>query len=476
MCPCVAVAGLGGDSGKTLVSLGLAAAWTHLGRTVAAFKKGPDYIDAAWLTLASGSPCRNLDTFLMTGDKIRDTWNRYSNNADISLIEGNRGLFDGMDSRGSHSTAELAKLVHCPVVLVLDVTKMTRTSAAIVLGVKTLDPDVQLAGVVLNRVGGKRHKRVVTESIEEFAGVPVLGAIPKIKDHQLIPGRHLGLVTAEEHPRAKQAIESARQIIEENVDLERLGTIISEYCIHQPVSHSSGEVEENLVTGKNTPIKIAVIRDSAFPFYYPENLESLEHRGAELVEISALSTTELPNDIDALYIGGGFPETHARELSLNTSLHGSIRSAVENGLPVYAECGGLMYMCRSIEFQGETFPMTGVLPIEIEWAEKPAGHGYTIGEIDNETLFYPHGIEIRGHEFHHSKIKSINTITIPTSIKLSRGKGVGKPGCLAADTYRDGFVYKNVMALYTHIHAAGLPEWADGMLNAARKFRQQRQR
>jgi len=456
--PGIVVAGLSGDSGKTLLSLGLAAVWRRQGLTVAPFKKGPDYIDAAWLTLAAGRFCRNLDSYLMTADTICETWRNGVQQADIGLVEGNRGIFDGVDVQGSHSTAELAKLLQIPVLLVVDATKMTRTTAALVMGVRALDPDLKLAGVVLNRIGGVRHASVAADAIEAYADVPVLGVVPRLRGGELIPGRHLGLVTTDEHPATSEAVARAADVVEEHLDLDQLLQIAG--CADRTgrgKRTKPGEADDH----PPRIVRIGVLRDAAFPFYYPENLESLEKHGAELVRISALSDQQLPEGLNALYIGGGFPETHSRQLSGNRSFLASLRTEAENGLPIYAECGGLMLLAESIDYDGTTSPMSGVLPIRIGWSAKPAGHGYVRGVVDRDNPFYPVGTEIAGHEFHHSHVR--NPEGAASVVSLNRGTGIGGG--------RDGLVRWNTLALYTHVHAAGLAEWSRGMIRAAKSYR-----
>ncbi|MBZ0266309.1 cobyrinate a,c-diamide synthase [bacterium] len=456
----VAVAGLRGDSGKTLVSIGLAHAYSQRNLKVAPFKKGPDYIDAAWLSLATNQTCRNLDTFLMEEDVILASWERGLVESDIAVLEGNRGLYDGMDAHGSHSTAALCKLIDCPVLLVLDVTKMTRTTAAIVKGVQAFDADVNLMGVVLNRVAGKRHEKVIRDAIHEYTGLPVLGSIPKLKEGS-IPSRHLGLITTDDHPEALKAVQFAAEVMQDHVDLERiraLGTYESKSKRIISKDQASKDISSS------DTLMIGVIRDAAFPFYYPENLEELKFRGAELVEISILENRELPVSIDALYIGGGFPETHAERLSQQRVFLDSIKRAAEEGLPIYAECGGLILLARSLQYEGKSYPMAGVLPVDIGWQAKPAGHGYSYGTIDKDNPFYPDGTVIKGHEFHYSLISNPDDEYLQkTALSLAKGSGVGAK--------RDGIVYKNALALYTHVHAAGLPAWGDGMLRAAEIFK-----
>ncbi len=449
------IAALRGGSGKTVVSLGLAAAWRrYLGLRIIPFKKGPDYIDAGWLSVAAGHSCYNLDPFLMKPEDIVSSFVRHSGKGDGSLIEGNRGLYDGVDANGSYSTAELAKLLRCPVVLVLDATKVTRTAAAMVLGCRHLDPEVNIAGVILNQVAGKRHEKVLRESIEQLCQVPVLGVVPKA-DRNFFPERHLGLVPPQEAEDISEAVSYAASKMREYLDLEALWK----------TAGTAGPLGWPLLVpgiGKSAdgPVKIGIIRDSAFQFYYPENFEALEDRGAELVEISSLESSSLPH-VDALYIGGGFPETHLERLSANDKFRESVRKAIDAGLPVYAECGGLMFLCRTIEHQGRTFPMVGVFPFDIVLGPKPQGHGYTIMESINPNPFFQKGTVIRGHEFHYSRIAdSLDPDSFPFIFKLRKGHGIVAGW--------DGICYKNVLAAYSHIHAVGNENWADAVMAAAR--------
>ncbi|MBS1262117.1 MAG: Cobyrinate a,c-diamide synthase [Calditrichaeota bacterium] len=470
-CPSLTVAGLGGDGGKTFVALALAAAWTGNGLRVAPFKKGPDYIDAAWLSLAAGAPCRNLDSFLMDEAAILRSRDTGCDGADIALIEGNRGLFDGVDVEGSHSTAALARLLDSPVLLVVDATKSTRTLAAIVHGLTSFDPGLSFAGVVLNRIGGSRHAEIARGAIERYTDVPVLGVIPRIRaGAELLPGRHLGLVTVAENPRAREAIERVRETVAGAVDLDRMRERAARTregvtaCIlpHAPVdrpAHGCAAREDTVAGGRG--VRIGVVRDSAFSFYYPENLEALERGGAELVTVDSLTDRALPGDLDALYIGGGFPETHVAKLADNRPFLASVRRAAEKGLPIYAECGGLMLLCAEVEFGGEVRELAGVFPYRAAWSDRPAGHGYVIGRAVADNPFYPVGTALRGHEFHHSRLVAPDgSQPVTTALELARGTGVGQG--------RDGLVRDNVLALYTHVHASGTVEWARGLLAAAR--------
>ena len=474
--PRLVVAGLSGDSGKTLVTLGLLLALRERGTDVRAFKKGPDYIDAAWLSWASGHPARNLDTWLSGFAAARDSFARHATDEGVNVIEGNRGLFDGVDAEGTHSTAELAKTLRAPVVLVVDARKATRTLAAPVLGCRSLDPDVEIAGVVLNRVSGGRHESVAREAIENACGVEVLGAIPPFEGNEL-PGRHLGLVTPEEHG----AIDRVKELALEAagcIDLDRIAEIArgaSQSWSFAPRLESPrlesprAESQSWSFAPRLEPprLEVAYLRDSAFSFYYPENLEALEAAGASLVPVSSLTAVSLPPGIHALYIGGGFPETHAARIAANRSLLDSIRRAADDGLPIYAECGGLMLLARELLRDGERFAMAGALPVDVEMCPRPQGHGYARLVVDKANPFFPIGATLKGHEFHYSRIAGDGSTVVPlhdlTACAVARGTGCGSG--------RDAIVSNNVWASYVHLHAASAPDWASGFVRAAVTFR-----
>jgi cobyrinic acid a,c-diamide synthase len=458
-CPRMVIAGLGGDSGKTLLSLGLLSSWRRQGLCIATFKKGPDYIDAAWLTRFSGTACRNLDTFLMGEPETHSAFFTHARGADAALVEGNRGLFDGIDARGQHSTAELAKLLDAPLLLILGVRKVTRTVAAMLLGCRTLDPDLKIAGVVLNRVAGERHERVVRESVESITGIPVIGALPVLPEGGLLSGRHLGLVTPAENDRVVEIEEQLAGIVGNHVDCDRVLRMAREA---PPIERLHGE--SGFPTGEpgSGGVRIGYFSDTAFTFYYPENLEALEHLGAELVPLSSLETHRLPPDLDALYIGGGFPETHAARIAGNRELFGSLSGAVEQGLPVYAECGGLIYLSKALKWDGREYPMAGVLPVTVELGQRPAGHGYCRMGVDRENPFFAVGTELTGHEFHYSRVVEHDG-EIRSVFQVKRGCGA-----LAG---RDGLMRENVLATYLHLHARGNPAWSAGLVNAARRFK-----
>ena len=453
--PRLVVGGLSGGAGKTLVSLGLLLFAQRRGVRTRAFKKGPDYIDTAWLSWAAGHPAHNLDTFLMGYDGAAAAFAAHSLPGALNVIEGNRGLYDGFDARGTHSTAELAKTLGAPVVLVLDATKVTRTAAAMVLGCQRLDPSVRIAGVILNQVSGSRHEQVLREAIEVVCGIPVLGAIPRIQTTSLLPERHLGLVVPEDYPDREALRATLEEMVGSRLEFEQLWSLSCQAPTLEPPAKPRPGLPDGI------GLKIGYLRDSAFTFYYPENLDLLSLAGAELVPISALSATSLPEDLDALYIGGGFPETHCEALAANGTFLASVRCAAERGLPIYAECGGLMLLARAILWQGQRHPMAGVLPFEVQVCARPQGHGYTELYVDAENAFFPLGSILRGHEFHYSGILP-GTDLPSTACEVRRGVGCGGG--------RDGVVVGNLWASYTHLHALATPEWAAGFLHAARRF------
>ncbi|MCK5192717.1 MAG: cobyrinate a,c-diamide synthase, partial [Desulfobulbaceae bacterium] len=339
-------------------------------------KKGPDYIDAGWLALAAGRPCHNLDTFLVEKDQILQSFFLHSIKGDIAVIEGNRGLYDGIDIKGSTSTAELAKLLQTPVILCIDCTKSTRTMAAAVLGCMKFDPDVNIKGVILNRIAGPRHEKVLRKNIEHYCDIPVLGALPKL-DWQNFPERHMGLLPTPEHGWAKDSIEAASQLAERYLDLEALVAVADDAgtlpisaelresiqrprfsgisALLQQASISPAEAESTLHPDQHIRPRIGIIKDSAFQFYYPENIKALEAAGAETIFISPLVNDNIP-PVDALYIGGGFPETHARQLAENVTFRQQLKALAQKGLPIYAECGGLMYLGEELILDEKSFP------------------------------------------------------------------------------------------------------------------------
>jgi cobyrinic acid a,c-diamide synthase len=449
------IAGTSGDSGKTLLTLALILTWRDKGLEVRAYKKGPDYIDASWLSWAAAHPARNLDSYLMGFDGCVSSFSATASRNGINLIEGNRGIYDGADAKGTHSTAELSKKLGAPALLVLNATKVTRTAAAVVLGCQKLDPQVALVGIVLNQVGSARHERVIREAIESDCALPVLGCLPKVSGESLLPARHLGLVPPYEHPRIHELEANLLGLIRDRLDLSEI-LAAARNAPPLPAAESPADRPRD-----THGVRIGYLTDAALSFYYPENLETLERSGARLIAISPLTAVSLPRELDALYIGGGFPETHGSALAANQSFLRALCSSAKGGMPIYAECGGLMLLSQAIIWQGERFPMAGVLPFEVEVYRTIQGHGYAEMVADRPNPFFREGTSIRGHEFHYSRIIT-GECASSTVCSLRRGTGCGQG--------RDGWVLGNVWASYTHVHALGTPEWSPGLLSAAKQF------
>ncbi len=453
--PRCVIAGLAGGSEKTLVSMALLLAAQRSGQPVCAFKKGPDYIDSAWLSWASGRRARNLDAYLMGPERTVSSFLTNATADGLNLIEGNRGLFDGMDAAGTYSSAALARSLQAPVVLIVNVTKVTRTVAAYILGCQALDPELNLAGIILNCVNGRRHEQVVRDAIQLVSQVPVVGVVPKLDMADLVPERHLGLVTPEEHKAVRKLERKLLDSVLPGLDVNAI----------MRIAHAApplrGAIEQPAALPGASGLKIGYLKDSAFSFYYAENLEALERAGARLMAISPITAKELPKGISALYMGGGFPETHAGVLAANTSFLASLRAAARSGLPIYAECGGLMLLSQAIIWQGDRYPMAGVFPFNAQVCSTAQGHGYAELLVDRPNPFFFQGTELRGHEFHYSRIAVQGTAPF-TACQMRRGTGVLKG--------RDGLVVDNVWAAYTHLHALATPEWGTGMIAAARRF------
>ncbi len=442
------------SSGKTTVSIGLCAALNAAGKTVQAFKKGPDYIDPHWLARASGRDCFNLDFYTMNQDEILSSVSNNSHDADIAVIEGNKGLYDGLDLDGSNSNAALAKLTQTPVILVLDARGMTRGIAPLILGYQSFDSDINIKGVILNQLGGSRHEGKLRNVIEHYTDVQVVGAIhrdPRIN----IDERHLGLVPSHEDPYSDNKISLLQQAVGEQVDLNKIITIAD--------SASPLEITaQTVIPARETDIKIGIMQNAAFGFYYPDDLSRLQQAGAELIEVDNLQDTELP-DIDGLFIGGGFPETHMQQLEANQSMRQSIKLAIEEGLPVYAECGGLMYLARSIRWNDKQCDMVGAIAADIVMEKKPQGRGYVQLEETQDTPWpEPQQQVICAHEFHYSRFENLPN-DARFGFRVLRGTGI--------DGKHDGYCYKNMLACYTHQRSTGANRWTQRFADFVRQHK-----
>jgi cobyrinic acid a,c-diamide synthase len=449
------------SSGKTTVSIGLCAALTARGLKVQAFKKGPDYIDPMWLAQASSRPCFNLDPYLMTPEQISAGFARFAALADISLVEGNKGLYDGLALDGSNSNAALAHLLDMPVVLVLDARGMTRGIAPLILGYQAFDARIRIAGVILNQLGGSRHEAKLRAVIEHYTDVSVLGAIAHDPQLALVE-RHLGLMPNQECDDAARHVQTIGQRIAEQVDLDKI-IELAHRAPPLPVPPASRPVTvaaAPVVSGQ--PLRLGILRDKAFGFYYPDDLLALQAAGAELVPVNALQDSALPA-VDGLFIGGGFPEVFMPELQANAALRSSIRSAIEAGLPVYAECGGLMYLARTLRWKDQQVDMVGALPVDVLMHERPVGRGYVTLQTTPDapwlTATEPAGQTLRGHEFHYSSLENVPP-DLRFAYKVVRGHGV--------DGAHDGVVYHNVLASYAHLRTGAGSDWAHQFVNFVR--------
>lgn len=443
------------SSGKTTVSIGLCAALRDRGLKVQPFKKGPDYIDPMWLAQAAGRACYNLDFYIQSREEILATFANHAAHADLALVEGNKGLYDGLDLDGSNSNAALAKLLALPVVLVLDTRGVIRGVAPLLLGYQAFDPAVNIAGVILNNVGGSRHEAKLRAVVEHYTDIPVLGAVHHDPDMQILE-RHLGLVPANEAQAAQTQIREIGQRIARQVDLDRLLAVAAAAppLVAPPAPRA--------LPRPGAPVRVAIARDRAFGFYYADDLDALATAGAELVPFDALHDPCLP-EADALFIGGGFPESFARELAANRSLREDIRRAIEGGLPTYAECGGLMYLARSLTCNGATHEMVGVIPGDVVMHAKPVGRGYVrLKPTGASPWLRPgeHLEEIQAHEFHYSSVENLaGGLTYAYEVK--RGHGI--------DGRHDGFVYKNLLASYTHLRGNAAFDWPMRFLEWVRR-------
>ena len=443
--PGVIVSAPQGRSGKTIATLAICSLLSQRGIVVQPFKKGPDYIDPSWLSEAAGRTCRNLDPFLMNEDIMVGSYHRACRNADLAVIEGAMGLFDGPQSIGHGSTAHLAQILDLPIILVVDCTRMTGSIAPMVKGYQDFQPNVNIAGVVCNNVSGPRHELKLRTAVEKHCKIPVIGCIPRNPEFKL-KQRHLGHIPFPERASGQPSITQIASQLEPLLDLDEVLRIADVRAPAHDVSPTHSSIHSKSV-------RVGIFKDRAFNFYYPENLESLEMSGSELVFIDSLCD-RLP-DIDGLYIGGGFPEFFLEELEANQQLRHDIRSKIEDGLPVYAECAGLMYLCRGIIWKGRRYQMVGIIPADVEFTRQPQGHGYVEAKVQKPNPLFPVGLTIKGHEFHHSKL--IDTGNLECAYSLERGHGIGNG--------MDGIIYKNVFAAYTHLHALGTSQWADAFGN-----------
>ncbi len=449
------------SAGKTTVTLGLLRHFANQGIAVNSFKKGPDYIDPEWHRLASRAECSNLDPWLMGKEGCLELFQAKSagKSASLALIEGNHGLHDGISLDGSDSSAGLARMLEAPVVLVVDSRKMNRGIAALVMGMQAMTPRADIKGVILNQVKSLRHAEKLSRAIEHYCGVAVLGAIP-YDPELLLAERHLGLTTVAETVEAEKFIQVAAERVERYCDMPALLALFHE------APPMEVRRQENSGTHVAARAKIGVFKDAAFCFYYPENLEALRNNGAEIVFINSFEESSLP-DVDALYLGGGFPESFFEVLSSNKGLLGDVREKIEGDMPVYAECGGLIYLCQHATWEGKSYQLAGVLPFDISFGQIPAGHGYVDLKSREDSPWFRKGECVKAHEFHYSRVL-LPATDHSFQFDVIRGEGItGKS---------DGALYRNVFASFAHLHVVANPLWAETFVSLASAYKAREQR
>jgi cobyrinic acid a,c-diamide synthase len=449
------------SSGKTTVSVALCAAIRQRGLAVQAFKKGPDYIDPRWLAGASARDCFNLDPFLMSGEDITHTFQAAAVSADLSLVEGNKGLYDGLALDGSNSNAALAHQLDLPVLLVLDAQGMTRGIAPLILGYQAFDRRIRIGGVILNRLGGARHESKLRAVIEHYTDVPVLGAMAS-DPRMAIAERHLGLTPHREFDEAARRIDEMARLAAEQIDLDAVVALARSAA---PMAAQRRVVSLAPPAGAR-PVRLGVAMDKAFGFYYADDLAALECAGAVLLPFDTLHDAQLPA-VDALFIGGGFPEMFMAELQANVSLRHEIAAAIARGMPAYAECGGLMYLARSLNWQGQRAEMVGAIAADVQMQERPAGRGYMRLET---TPHHPwpgqEGASAVAHEFHYSRLDNVDP-ALRFAYRVKRGQGV--------DGVQDGIVVNNLLASYAHLRSVQGNDWAARFVEFARGVAEQRE-
>ncbi len=465
----IIISALSGGGGKTITTLGLLRAYLKKNRAVLPFKKGPDYIDTTWLSLAAKNKAYNLDPFFLSQEELVEHFSSICQKEEknpLAIIEGNRGLYDGKDIYGSSSTAELAAILKTPVVLVIDAKKATRTLVALVQGMTNFDKRINFAGLVFNNTASKRHEKIIRDSIEHYCDVPILGFIPRLIDNPL-PERHLGLSLEPNHPQNEEILENLADIVTSNLSLEILEKSFKN--LDELVYKESEKIE---YTAHREKVRIGYIMDKALWFYYNENLAALKNGDkdaeVELVPLSLFCEEDWLENIhslDALYIGGGFPEVYAEEISQSKALE-VLKKKTEENFPVYAECGGFMLLTHSIAYEDKRYAMANIFSIDLDFHKKPQGLGYVEAEVISENPYFELGTKIKAHEFHYSLARSTSESDkdLKYLFKLDKGQGMGNK--------KDALLYKNVFAAYTHIYALESKDWAKNFIALAKAYKE----
>lgn len=459
--PRLVISGLSGGSGKTLVSLGLSRLFQRQGLPVQACKKGPDYIDYAWLALASKRPAACLDPYFLDDGHLLRQFCRVcaKQPTDIAVIEGNRGLFDGRDVEGTCSTAHVARTLKAPVVLTMNCAKMTRTAAAIVSGLANFEPDLHIAGVMLNNVAGERHGTMLRRAIESYTDIPVLGILPRLGKNPL-PERHMGLSLNAADAETDGVLDFLADMLEEHTDV---GVFLS---LARSAPDLPCRPEESLPDSPAAPASkpsIGYVRDKAMWFYYEENLDALRDAGAELVQLDLFDPAPWPK-IDGLYLGGGYPELFADEISVSPHLT-EIRALSLADRPIYAECGGFMLLCNALLLDDGARPMAGLFPASPRFFRRPQGLGYVTARVTADNPFHPMGSLWRGHEFHYSRCEWSNGSRPACCLTLSPGTGMYEENGIRFD----GLLSRRTFACWTHLFAPAVPHWAKNFVEECRR-------
>ena len=456
----IMLAGTSSDVGKTTVVLGIMRALRNRGLKVQGYKAGPDYIDTAFHTFATGVSSRNLDTWMLEEDVIKELLGKHSYDADIAIMEGVMGMFDGADVKSLvGSSAHLAKITDTPTILVINGAGVAASAAAMVLGFKLFDPDVEVAGVIVNKVSGEGHYQLIKEAIEHHVGIPCVGYLTKNENISL-KSRHLGLIPSVEVEALDSKIDEVSKMIESTVDLDLLMSLASNAKAHK---FTKAEY-------KTKVLRIGLPLDNAFNFYYQDNLDLLEEMGCELIKFSPIKDQFLPEGLDGLYIGGGFPEVFARELSQNQTMIQSIRKSIQSGLPTYAECGGLMYLSSYIEnLDGECFEMLGIFENGSKMTKRLQRFGYVEVSQNRRTPLGDDGLSFKAHEFHRSVV-----LETPNDLESIKSYDIKKQKKTELLSWHCGFMKYNCLGGYPHIHFYSNKQVAEGFIQSCLTYKMEK--
>ena len=437
------------SSGKTIVSLGLTRLFLNLKYNIQTFKKGPDYIDMSWLSLAAKVGCYNLDFNTQTKLEIKNFYNEKK--TEINIIEGNKGLYDGLSINGEDDNSAMSILLNTGIILVIDAEGITRGIAPLLQGYINFEKKCKIKGIILNKVKTERHENKLLNAVENYTDLKILGSIRKNKDLH-ISERHIGLVPANEKKIAEKKINLISSIISESINKKEFNNI--GICLEEKKIHYENKIQDAKVEEK---IRLGIFRDQSFGFYYTDDIENFKKLGANIIYIDSIKDKKLPL-IDALFIGGGFPEINANKIEKNKNLMKDIKNFIESGKPCYAECGGLMYLSESIKFKNKKYKMTGVVPGEIIISEKPIGRGYVNLKIKKNHLWkIKNKNNINAHEFHHADLIFKKNIKNKYAYDVNRGYGINGES--------DGFIYKNLLANFSHLRHTEKYPWIKYFIN-----------